>query len=368
MYNQLTSDFSASRNPDIDHRMQLVVLGELPELAADLRHLGTGRPQQFEEFLSGVQDVLQSFTAEDERRRSTAHLAGFISQRDLHQLAKDKCASGTLIPSLDWLALQFQPKTLQSHRARCYTGRLDVRYCLQARQLRSAHEDDHYCLALFRMLREMCFHYRSFSAAVCLDDKAKVPIGEPGQPMSTGVRSRQSLTFGPAPLALDDDQASKGSFTPSIVLKVDLPSSAGGSTFYKGELHVLLKDSVLQVSNPFRHAIELCSILNKEGSCPPLLFSYTDGGSDHRTTFRSVQLAWILLFAELDLDMLVAARTAPGHSYVNPAERCMSTLNIALQNCALTREDIADQHASKRVRACHTMDALRREQPPVQEA
>ena len=86
-----------------------------------------------------------------------------------------------------------------------------------------------------------------------------------------------------------------------------------------------MKDSVLEASNPLRHAAELCQTLRDSAMVSPILFAYTDGRADHRTTFRSVQLAWILVFIELDVDMIVAARTAPGHSYVNPAERCMST-------------------------------------------
>lgn len=49
----------------------------------------------------------------------------------------------------------------------------------------------------------------------------------------------------------------------------------------------------------------------------------------------SVQLAYILLFIALDLNVLVTARTAPSHSYYNPAESCMSILNLALQNVSL---------------------------------
>ena len=85
----------------------------------------------------------------------------------------------------------------------------------------------------------------------------------------------------------------------------------------------------------------------------------TDGGGDHRCTFLSVQLSWILLLYALDLDMLVACRTAPGHSYVNPAERCMSTLNLGLQNCALSRE-VSTEDMEKRFRTCGSMDAVRK--------
>ena len=38
---------------------------------------------------------------------------------------------------------------------------------------------------------------------------------------------------------------------------------------------------------------------------------YTDGGPDHLSTYMSVKLSMIALFIELDLDALVALRTAP---------------------------------------------------------
>ena len=87
-----------------------------------------------------------------------------------------------------------------------------------------------------------------------------------------------------------------------------------------------------------------------------MLFAYT-GGGDHRSTYLSVQLSWILLFYALDLDMLVTCRTAAGHSDVNPAERCTSTLNLALQNCALSREKSSEE-VEKRFKPCSGMSAI----------
>ena len=69
---------------------------------------------------------------------------------------------------------------------------------------------------------------------------------------------------------------------------------------------------------------------------------YSDGGPDHNTTFLSVKLAAISLFIALNLDMYVAVRCAPMQSYNNPAERCMSVLNIALQSVSLARESMCD--------------------------
>lgn len=37
--------------------------------------------------------------------------------------------------------------------------------------------------------------------------------------------------------------------------------------------------------------------------------------------------------------MIVLARCAPGNSWVNPAERIMSIINLGLQNCALERQN-----------------------------
>ena len=65
----------------------------------------------------------------------------------------------------------------------------------------------------------------------------------------------------------------------------------------------------------------------------PILLLYTDGGPDHNNTFASNQLALLALFLQLDLDMLVAMRTAPHQSWRNMVERVMSGINIGLQVC-----------------------------------
>ena len=52
----------------------------------------------------------------------------------------------------------------------------------------------------------------------------------------------------------------------------------------------------------------------------PILFVYTDGGPDYRTIYWSVKLAHIATFIVGDLDMRIAARTAPSQSICNPAE------------------------------------------------
>jgi hypothetical protein len=50
----------------------------------------------------------------------------------------------------------------------------------------------------------------------------------------------------------------------------------------------------------------------------------------------------IALFIELDLDALVALRTAPSNSWANPVERIMSIVNIGLQGIGVMRKKGSD--------------------------
>ena len=63
----------------------------------------------------------------------------------------------------------------------------------------------------------------------------------------------------------------------------------------------------------------------------------TDSGHNRNPTFVGVQLAYLALAKELDLDALIVMRTAPGQSYVNPCERVMSVLSMLMQGIATAR-------------------------------
>lgn len=76
----------------------------------------------------------------------------------------------------------------------------------------------------------------------------------------------------------------------------------------------------------------------------PILLLYTDGGPDHRLTYLSVQLSMIALFLQLDLDVLIAGRTAPNHSWANPVERIMSIVNIGLQCVGMMRHQQSEAY------------------------
>ena len=74
-----------------------------------------------------------------------------------------------------------------------------------------------------------------------------------------------------------------------------------------------------------------------------ILLLLSDRGPDHRLSYGSVQVVLLALFIRLNLDMLIAVRTCPYQSWMNPAKRVMSILNLALQNVSLERQRMDDE-------------------------
>jgi hypothetical protein len=72
-----------------------------------------------------------------------------------------------------------------------------------------------------------------------------------------------------------------------------------------------------------------------------------DGGLDRNCAFAGIQLAHLCLALKLDLEQLILLRIAPGQSYVNPVERVMSLLHLAVQGLALARAVSSDELEAK---------------------
>ena len=124
--------------------------------------------------------------------------------------------------------------------------------------------------------------------------------------------------------------------------------------------YIVIKDAVFEASSPIRHAAELYNILKSRDDSYPMLFMYSDGGRVHHLTYLSVQLSLIALFIKLDLDVLIAGRTAPSHSWANPVERVMSILNIGLQSVCVMRAKVRD-NLEKALVKCSSLKKIRME-------
>ena len=211
----------------------------------------------------------------------------------------------------------------------------------------------------FRNLKSWCVANKQFTQLIFQDDKAKVPVGEPASPEAATSHNRPALTTKNITLESSDHNYHCGNLTPSVNLLCDIPDSPSES-FYAGQIYVGLKDSVFQGSDPIRHVIELIGNLREEyknAPIPPYLVLFSDGGADHNITFLYVQCALLALFKVLNLDILDVGRCAPNQSYINPAERCMSLLNLGLQGLATERDYVGD--FEKIIKSCSSMKSLR---------
>ena len=178
MYRCLTGDSSASTNLSeaaVDERIQSILRLQDPGILPDLRHLNEGRPEKYEVFWEHCKKFLEEQSAVDERRHGeTTHLACVISVRDLVDKVTSMCPDGTAIPSRQWVRLQFWPKNPTAKASLQYTGKLKVKFMVQARQTRMWHQDAHYASAIFRYLKSLAIRYRDLCDLVFMDDKHKI--------------------------------------------------------------------------------------------------------------------------------------------------------------------------------------------------
>lgn len=320
---------------------------EDPDIVIDLRELQSGRASKFDCFWNKCEEFLQEDIglAVDERRHTqVTHMSRAISVRDLQEQVASRCPPSTPIPSRSWISLQFWLKTAHSHSRVHYTSRFAVKYMVQARQFRKDHEDAHYAAAVFRYQRELAVMFRQNSSFVCMDDKHRVKVGEPNYPVAAAERGKRVLVSRNQMFEVADHDFTKFSLIPSVSLIVDIPDDVS-SSWYTGQVLIGLKEGAFEPSSPHRHVTELHEAMAERNSLvdKSLLFLYCDGGPDHRLTYLSVKLSLISFFLKNDLDYLCACRTAPFHSWRNPAERVMSIVNLGLQCVGLMREKMTDE-------------------------
>ncbi|GES97370.1 hypothetical protein GLOIN_2v1782174 [Rhizophagus clarus] len=165
-----------------------------------------------------------------------------ISIRDFQNQVLKICPLNISTPSLQWIRLQFGQKTP---------------YIKVACSL----------LCSILLLKGDAILLRENSWLVFMDDKHQCKV-------------------------VADYDFTKCDVIPSVTIICDISCTIDES-FYKGQVYVGLKDSIIQPSDPLRHIAELYKILKHQDENKPYLLLYTDGGPDHRVTYIHVQMALI---------------------------------------------------------------------------
>lgn len=178
---------------------------------------------------------------------------------------------------------------------------------------------------------------------VLMDDKCTIPVGLLNTPIQAVQRQRPTLqttneTYG----ACDHDVAPQH-IVPSVTIRID--ESDGGDQnidWYGGQVYVGLKCAIFEPSSGPRHAAELCQKIDREGIDKDKhhLALLSDGGPDHNPVNIQVQMALIAVFLKLNLDSLLAVRTPPYLSVINPVERFMSIASSSLSSVCLCQNQL----------------------------
>lgn len=221
---------------------------EDPDIVIDLHEVNCSGSDNYKVFWEQCKVYLQEITAVHERRHDqVTYLAQALSVRDLIEQVKKKCPPDTPVPCAQWTRLQFWPKNPHAKTAKYYQKSLPIKMMVQKRQFRKTHPDSHYGAAAFRYMREYAVCLRNECLFICLDDKHRVKVGEPGFPVAAAERLRRVIVSLDKEFSVGDHDFTKFSLIPSVSLINEIPSSIEGSR-YSGEVHVGLKDAVFEPS------------------------------------------------------------------------------------------------------------------------
>ena len=172
IFRTLVHDESApipAKESDVDERLAHFLLNmDDPSIILDLRQLN-GKPYstKFDVFWSELAAYLdEAGVAMHERRHGEAMYIPFaISVSHLRDIIeghlKEKFPNTEIpVPGLEWIRLQFLPHNPYSVVALRHTGRFDVKYAVQCRQLHKEHPDVKYVAVILRYAKEFALKHR----------------------------------------------------------------------------------------------------------------------------------------------------------------------------------------------------------------
>ena len=403
LFKKLSNDSTCKKKKVMEQRVLQYCLAKgddrlWPDLCAALN----GRAEQFTEFYKTAKEVIEEISGASPYRHGSKRVlravqtdlvssmnSSLVSIRALYNCIisrmrshMDPIVQNSPHPSEELLRISLCPQYPSRAVSKAYHGRFELTRGVQQATMRKFNQDSYYNnkLNLYgnhlivetndfiydlqpgfsRPTQDNSLIFSKGITKISVDDKAAIPIGEPGYPVRTNVcklaASLASSKDVKESSALDHD-FHRANVRPSIALVITTPATVGESWRY-GRVVCSLKDAATQSSTPMHHSIEPVKKIEAlvveedtlvsraagsllEGTSKPYSFIIrSDGGSDRNPKNASVQLAMVYAFLKLKADLLICLITAADVSHVNEVEGVMPVANIVLQNQAYARQSM----------------------------
>ena len=313
----------------------------------------------FTPFITIVNKEMNNDIAVDSRRHDTTlYCSRWISLRHLLEEVSAMLGPDYKAPSREWLEFQFTSNNYRALMNERYFGRINITRKIQKHTIIKENVDGHFSNACLKAVRKFGIDHKENTAMITRDDKNKIKVGAPGEPLALSHKTRQC--FVPSDLqfeASDHDMCIKTHFICSLMGKINWPedNSISLGNYYDMDVTMILKEGALYPSNPFRHCAEL--ILNNKDLKEEFLIIQGDGGSDYNCTSPRSIISFIVIMIELKLQHLIAAKNAGGYSIYNPVERPMGAITYGMQTLALARNESTPEVEMK-IKQCQSIKAF----------
>ena len=165
IYRELTADATAASSMQEQQQRnriaEFLASNDEEGIITDLRRLNRKKVTNFGEFWDEVDKLFSEYGASvHERRHGTfLYLPFAISVRELVERI-EKRRSEIAVPSEEWVRLQFSPTNSRHRSALSYTGRFNIKFQVQRRQMRPHHDDSKYVYHQQQYLKEFAIRFK----------------------------------------------------------------------------------------------------------------------------------------------------------------------------------------------------------------
>ena len=193
IYRELTGDHTAASSEQerllCERIAHFVASNDEDNIITDPRKLNGKTGTSFTEFWDEVNKLFTEYEGfvQERMHGSFLYLPFVISIRELSDSVM-KRMPGILVLSAEWVRLQFAPRNTHLRSALFHTGRFDMKFQVQRRQMRSQHEDAEYVYHHQLYAKEFAIRFKDYCSFISSDDKALIPVGE-------GILSRREFVL-----------------------------------------------------------------------------------------------------------------------------------------------------------------------------